>query len=426
MLRRSSTTGLLRAQVNLGPPLRAIDFNLNGYESEEEGIRDALISVRDQTPATTKAKPTECKDKENKVDNKDSFTPSNKPNPLFSSAGYGKSTSDSTRGSTPSSTFPCFLGNTAENPKETRLRREGLTPSSTLPSSFPPAEYDTTHDRDEYPSVPQPLRVHAPTSASYPRTPTMPPSIRHESETWGTKAQNEFSLPLQNGSLSKNHRPPTQPKHADAPQNRVTSKPPLDHSAAKRQERGQPQRSMHEHSEKPLTLSPEEKETDVVVMRSSHEEKRFKKLKLLGVGGSSRVSWLAWLISLVWQFLLCSCWKRKPWQSHSKISVQIMSSNATVQGFVQKQTATKQLVIVAGAHLLPPPPPPPPPKIPLCVLGKPILCHATMSSPLEPLTKTRLCVIYRSLCYERSKTSTDCRKEITFSCPLSTLPPPPR
>ena len=311
MLRRSSGASLLKTQVNLGPPLRAIDFNfnLNGYESEEEGTRDALISVRDQrakTPATTKAKPTECREsgnKENMVESQDSFTPFTKPNPLFSSAGYSKSISDNTRG-TPSSTFPSFVGNTSQNSKETRLRREGLTPSSTLPSSFPPPESYAAHNHDEYPTDPQPLRVcstHAPFSGSHPRTPTMPQSGGHMPETLGTKAQNNFPLPLQSSSTSNHLRPSILPSRAEVAQNRVISKPPFDHSAAKRQERGQQQRSMHEYCEKPLNLSADEKETDIVVMRSSHEEKRFKKLKLLGVGGSSRVSCVVCLFSLTWQ-----------------------------------------------------------------------------------------------------------------------------
>ena len=125
----------------------------------------------------------------------------------------------------------------------------------------------------------------------------MPQSGGHMPETLGTKAQNNFPLPLQSSSTSNHLRPSILPSRAEVAQNRVFSKPPLDHSAAKRQERGQQQRSIHE---KPLNLSPDEKETDIVVMRSSHE-KRFKKLKLLGVGGSSRVSCVVCLFSLTWQ-----------------------------------------------------------------------------------------------------------------------------
>ena len=59
-------------------------------------------------------------------------------------------------------------------------------------------------------------------------------------------------------------------------------------STNRRREKEQQQRIAHQffvNPEQPLNPSPE----DDVVMRSLHEERRFKRLKLLGCGGSSKV-----------------------------------------------------------------------------------------------------------------------------------------
>ena len=91
----------------------------------------------------------------------------------------------------------------------------------------------------------------------------------------------------------------------DPVQSQVTSKPPMDPSTNRRREKEQQQKMPHQffvNPEQPLNPSPE----DVVVMRSLHEERRFKKLKLLGCGGSSKVGF-SLLISLGLEQLLVSC-----------------------------------------------------------------------------------------------------------------------
>ena len=75
-------------------------------------------------------------------------------------------------------------------------------------------------------------------------------------------------------------------------------------SANRRHEKEQQQRIAHQffvNPEQPLNPSPE----DVVVMRSLHEERQFKRLKLLGCGGSSKVGF-SLLISLGLEQLLVS------------------------------------------------------------------------------------------------------------------------
>ena len=261
MIRRNS-----RLKLNLGPPLRVTGINSDGDESAEEGERRVPLFVgRSETPTAPKTK---CNDQENK-ENQNSFTPMTKSSQFLhsSTTKYGKSDSGISA-LTPSSTFPVSHGST--NGKETRQRREGWTPSSTLPSSFPPLKSDTFHNQDSHLPVQSSVRV-----ATNP--PTIPTAcVPEKVDAW---AQNG-----QNGCL----RPSTLASQTDSVQSQVTSKPPMDPSANRRREKEQQQKIAHQflvNHEQPLNPTPE----DVVVMRSLHKERRFKRLKLLGCGGSSKV-----------------------------------------------------------------------------------------------------------------------------------------
>lgn len=258
MIRRNS-----RLKLNLGPPLRATEINPDGDESAEEGERHVPLFVgRAATPSAPKAR---CNDQENK----DAFTPMTKSSqfPHSSMTKYGKSDSGISA-VTPSSTFPVSHGST--NGKEIRPRQEGWMPSSTLPSSFLPLQTDSIHNQDG----------HLPAQYSI-SVATNPPSIplvcvSEKGDTW---AQND-----QNGCL----RPSTLASRNDSAQNQVTSKPPMDPSANRRREKEQQIKIAHHFLVNPEQL-PNPSSEDVVVMRSLHKERRFKKLKLLGCGGSSKV-----------------------------------------------------------------------------------------------------------------------------------------
>ena len=254
MIRRNSHLKF-KAHLNLGPPLRATGINLDVDESTEEGERQVPLFAA------------KCNDQNNK-ENQDSFTPMTKSIrfPHRSTTKYGKSDSGISA-LTPSSTFPVSHGST--NGKETRQRREGWTPSSTLPSSFPPLKSDTFHNQDSH------LPVQSSVCAA-----TNPPTIQtacvpEKGDTW---AQNG-----QNGCL----RPSTLASQTDPVQSQVSSKPPMDPLANRRREKEQQQKIAHQFlvNPEPPNPSPE----DVVVMRSLHKERRFKRLKLLGCGGSSKV-----------------------------------------------------------------------------------------------------------------------------------------
>ena len=265
MIRRNSRLKF-KARLNLGPPLRATGINSDGDESAEEGERQVPLFVgRAETPTAPKAK---CNDQENK-ENQDSFTPMTKYSqfPHSSTTKYGKSDSGISA-LTPSSTFP--VSHSSTNGRETRQRREGWTPSSTLPSSFPPLKSDTIHNQDSHLPAQNSIRV-----ATNP--PSIPPvCVPEKGDAW---AQNG-----RNGCL----RPSTLASHTDPVQSQVTSKPPMDPSANRRREKEQQPKIAHQfpvNPEQPPNPSPE----DVVVMRSLHKERRFKKLKLLGCGGSSKV-----------------------------------------------------------------------------------------------------------------------------------------
>ena len=187
--------------------------------------------------------------------------------PHSSMTKYGKSDSGISA-VTPSSTFPVSHGST--NGKEIRPRQEGWMPSSTLPSSFLPLQTDSIHNQDG----------HLPAQYSI-SVATNPPSIplvcvSEKGDTW---AQNN-----QNGCL----RPSTLASRNDSAQNQVTSKPPMDPSANRRREKEQQIKIAHHFLVNPEQL-PNPSSEDVVVMRSLHKERRFKKLKLLGCGGSSKV-----------------------------------------------------------------------------------------------------------------------------------------
>lgn len=263
MIRRNSRLKL-KAHLNLGPPLRATEINPDGDESAEEGERHVPLFVgRAATPSAPKAK---CS---NHKENQDAFTPMTKSSqlPHSSMTKYGKSDSGISA-VTPSSTFPLSHGST--NGRETGPRHEGWTPSSTLPSSFLPLKTDSIHNQDG--------RLPAQYSIS---VATNPPSIplvcvSEKGEAW---AQNDH-----NGCL----RPSTLASHTDSVQNQVTSKPPMDPSANRRREKEQQIKIAHHFLVNPEQL-PNPGPEDVVVMRSLHKEKRFKKLKLLGCGGSSKV-----------------------------------------------------------------------------------------------------------------------------------------
>ena len=190
----------------------------------------------------------------------DSFTPMTKSSQFAHSSmtKYGKSDSGISA-LTPSSTFPVSHG---KDGKETSQRREGWTPSSTLPSPPPALESDTIHNR----------------VATNP--PTIPP----------------VSVP------AKGHQ--NKASQTDPVQSQVTSKPPMDPSANRRREKEQQQEIGHQflvNPEQPPNPSPE----DVVVMK---EDRRFKKLKLLGCGGSSRVGQVFLTLDLFGlEQLLVSC-----------------------------------------------------------------------------------------------------------------------
>ena len=175
-------------------------------------------------------------------------------------------------------TFPRpndFFKSASQSVERGLLLQNRETPSSTCPSFWNPGNLG---------EIPQGSlgtvkgRVGPPSSATTAAINTL------ELNSHALSQVNGRSLPPHGNSVtSASMRFGSASKEPESFQRVLTSKPPIDHSATRRNSRYVPT------PEKMFLISPE-KELDIVVMRSAvGEETRFKKLTLLGCGGSSKV-----------------------------------------------------------------------------------------------------------------------------------------
>ena len=289
---RSCASSWLKSKAsltNLGPPLRAAELNANASGEEVEGDRkDGGTESHDSkiplTPAT-KQGPIfpHASNKENQIP----LTSS--PVRVVCDSSETVETvrqflpSDPKAQATPSSTYPCYLGPSSSVPKlESRFtsRQAGHTPSSTFPESRPLHSLPIENEQ-----LPQSMYASSQPTSHAPVNLQKASDIPTGDENGtGTTQDNCFHpVPHQSGLTSK-HQPYTH----DQAHKLSTSKPPLpfDCSTTKRSQ------TNHRCIPNPdglLTFSPEHKDGDIVVMRSQYEERKFKRVALLGCGGSSKV-----------------------------------------------------------------------------------------------------------------------------------------
>ena len=186
---------------------------------------------------------------------------------------------------TPNCTFPGV--HESKNVSAQRSEQLRMTPSSTLPISIPQSNERTGKTRN----TPLHSYNHANSQAHTPATsklaqmngyhhqPPQSASLLTDDDR-SVPIHRSKSVPQQLGSISasKSHE---QLNKQVVPH----GKPPLNITATNQQPVTQPVSSVRT----PSVGSPPELDSDVVVMKSQGNGRRYKKLKLLGTGGSSKV-----------------------------------------------------------------------------------------------------------------------------------------
>lgn len=185
---------------------------------------------------------------------------------------------------TPSCTFPGV--HESQHLSSWRNEQLRMTPSSTVPISIPQSNERTQKTRNTL------LQLHNHTNSQAPTPVTSKQAqmngCHHPPSQSSLLTDDGHSVPLHRSksvpqklasiSASKSH---DQPNRQVVPQ----GKPPLNTTAANQQPATKPVSSVRT----PSVGSPTELDSDVVVMKTQGNSRRYKKLKLLGTGGSSKV-----------------------------------------------------------------------------------------------------------------------------------------